>query len=115
MAWSFDGVSFAIFDGGTVFDEWFTTKQVLSIDPSLGGQRRIVDVGGVTYDPLSLMAQTTVQATRDSLVALLGTTGTLVDDDGRTCTALLAAATPVRVITPTSGRYRARLVFEFIE
>jgi hypothetical protein len=115
MAWSFSSTAFDIYDGSSIFDEWFTREQIVTIDPALGGQRRTVDLGGISYQPLSVTAQVTSKATRDALVALLGSSATLTDDDGRSCTALLVAATPIRVMSPTSGRYRAKLTFEFIQ
>lgn len=111
-SWAFDGITFDVAADGAIFDEWFAEKTERTIDPVLGGTTRYVDIGGVTYDPLTLVAQLTSKTTRDSLIAKRGGTGTLTDDDGRSVSALLAEATPVRVKTPTSGYYRATLVFE---
>jgi hypothetical protein len=116
MAWTFDGMTFDIYDGGGTFDEWFTREQLRTVDEPLGGTGpRYVDIGAITTQLLSVTAQTSVKADRDALVAALGTRGELADDDGRSCTAVLVAATPVRVVSTTSGVYRAKLSFEFVQ
>jgi hypothetical protein len=113
--WSFAGISFDIFDGGPIYDEWFGFDLVHTAEVGLGGQQAgPVGVGGVTAQLLSVTAQTSVRATRDSLVALFGRAGALLSDDGRSCTALLVGATPVRVVSTTSGVYRAKLTFRYI-
>jgi hypothetical protein len=113
--WSFDGALFAVASDGAMMPEWFTAKIETSVDVVAGSASKVyVDIGGVSREPLSLMAQFTATASRDTLEAKLGTTGTLSDDDGRSCQAILVAASPVRVVKRGSGFYRLAVQFVWV-
>jgi len=116
MSWTFAGVSFGVVSDGPIEPEWFAARVERSVDAVAGSSssKIYVDIGATVREPLGLVAQLTSTASRDALEALLGSTGTLADDDGRSCTALLAAATPVRVKKKTSGIYRLAVEFEWV-
>lgn len=106
-------MSFAVV-AETFDQEWFAARVERSVDLVAGGSTRYVDIGAISYEPLSLVAQFTDSAVRTSLQGLLGASGTLADDDGRTATARLVGATPIRVKKRASGIYRLALEFEFV-
>lgn len=112
--WAFRSTSFAVVMDGPVFDEWFQSKTEHTVDAVLGGSVRYVDIGGDAVQPLSLVMQFTSTGTRTTMQGFRGTTGTLTDDNGRTCTALLSDLTPVRVKSATSGVYRLAATFEYV-
>jgi hypothetical protein len=114
MAWSFAGVSFAVVSEGPIEVEWFRRRVATTVDPIVGSSSSYVDIGATTRDPMTVTAQVTATATRDSLEGLIGQSGTLTDDASRSCTALLVEATPVRVKNATSGIYRVQLTFVFV-
>jgi hypothetical protein len=113
--WAFDGAPFAVASDGAFLPEWFTAKIETSVDVVAGSTSKVyVDIGGVSREPLSIMAQFTATASRDALEAKLGATGTLSDDDGRSCQAILVAASPVRVVKRASGFYRLAVQFVWV-
>ena len=112
--WAFNGTSFAVVMDSPIFDEWFESKTDHVVDVVLGGTQRYVDIGGVSVQPMTVIMQFTSTATRTTMQGYRGVTGTLTDDNGRTCTALLADATPIRVRSATSGIYRLSATFEYI-
>ena len=114
MSWTFSGVTFEVVTDGPFDQEWFAPKIERTVDLVAGGTTRYVDIGAVDYEPLSLVAQFTDGAVRTSLQALLGLSGTLADDDGRTATAILTGATPIRVVKRASGLYRLAVEFELV-
>lgn len=115
MSWSFAGVTFAVVSDGAIEAEWFAARVNRAVDAVLGGQRVYVDIGATIREPLDVVAQVTSKATRTSLEALLGSSGTLSDDDGRSATVRLVSATPIRVVKRDSGIYRLAMTFEFVQ
>lgn len=115
--WQFNGISFDVAADSPIFDEWFTTSVEKSIDGVLESSRRYVDIGAITFDDLTLVAQWAYSdaADRADMIDLVGTTATLEDDTTRSCTALLASATPIRVMKSSQGVVRATLVFVMVE
>lgn len=114
MSYSFRGTTFAVVMENMVVDEWFAAQTQRTIDPVLAGTVRYVDIGGVAIPPMSLVMQFRNTTDRTTMQGYRGSTGTLIDDNGRSCTALLADFTPVRVKTVSSGYYRLAVVFEFV-
>lgn len=114
MPWTFKGQDFAVAADNPIFDEWFASKTERTIDVVLGGTLRYVDIGGVSIEPLQLIAQFDDAADRTVLKGYRGTVGLLEDDDGRSCQALLADVTDVRVIRPSSGVVRLNVTFEYV-
>lgn len=100
---------------GPIFDEWFKVTINRTIDEVLGATAlRYVDIGGISVPSLSIVGQVALAADRAVLHTYRGTVGTLEDDDGRSCQALLAETVDIRVKSPTSGYVRIALVFEYV-
>jgi hypothetical protein len=117
MPWSFRGQSFAVAADNPIFDEWFASKTERTIDVVLtagGTPRRYVDIGGVSVQPLAFVMQFDDPADRTTMKGYRGTVGTLADDDGRTCQALLTDVVDIRVIAPDSGVARLGVTFEYL-
>ena len=113
--WTFDAISFSPLLGGQyTYDAWFTKKVIVTIDPALGGVNRTVDKGGISYEPLSFVAETFTALNYAALPNLLGEEATLEDGNGHSCIALLTEATPLTVVSPTSGAYQIRMTFEYL-
>ena len=119
-SWAFKGQSFDLVADGPIFDEWFAGKTQRTIDEVLfggGPLRRYVDIGGVAIQPFSGVAQwkgSGASAARTVLRGYRGSVGTLSDDDGRSCQALLADTVDIRVKSPSSGYVRLAVTFEYV-
>lgn len=117
MPWSFRGQAFAVAADNPIFEEWFATETQRTIDHVLtggGAPRRYVDLGAARVQPLALVMQFDAAADRTTMKGYRGTVGTLEDDDGRTCQALLADVVDIRVIRPDSGVVRLGATFEYV-
>lgn len=114
MSWAFAGLPFAVVSEGATEPEWFEARVERTVDAVAGASAPIiyVDIGATTYAPLKIVAQFTDDAARAALEALLGQSGTLADDDGRSCSARMVGAAPIRVKRRASGVYRLALEFE---
>jgi hypothetical protein len=119
-SWSFQGQTFDVVADSPIFEEWFASKTERTIDVVLSGSgtpRRYVDIGGVAIQPLTFIMQfkgAGAIADRTTMKGYRGTVGTLEDDDGRTCQALLADVVDIRVIRPDSGYVRLGVTFEYV-
>ena len=116
-SWSFKGQSFDLAEASPIFEEWFASKTNRTIDPVLGGSLRYVDIGGDDVSPFAGVAQwkgAGAAAARTVLKGYRRTTGTLIDDDGRSCQALLADIVDIRVKSPSSGYVRLGVTFEYV-
>lgn len=120
MSWSFRGQSFDVVADDIVFDEWFQVKTNHTVDDVLSGggaPLRYVDIAGESAQPLTFVAQwkgTNAITDRTTLRGYRGTVGTLADDDGRSCQALLADTVAIRVKSPSSGYTRLGVTFVYV-
>lgn len=116
--WRFKGLEFDFTADNPIFDEWFPAKTNRTVDPVLGTTlTRYVHIGGTDIAPYSGVAQwdgAGAAADRTTMKGYRMTVGLLEDDAGRSCQALLADCTDVRVKTPTSGYVRLAVAFEFV-
>lgn len=119
-SWAFKGQSFDLAADGPIFDEWFASKTLHTVDEVLTGggtPRRYVDIGGVSVQPFTGVAQWKgggAVAARTVLKGYRGLIGTLTDDDGRTCQALLADTVDIRVKATNSGYVRLGVTFVYV-
>ena len=87
--WSFSGVTFVRVLSGDADPRWFVNQTLTAVDAVLGGTQRYVDIGGRDVGPITLRAMTDSTADRDSLIAKIGTSGTLTAASGDAGTAIL--------------------------
>lgn len=108
-SWTFAGLSLPRLVDGDTWATWFTEDTIMAIDAILGSDERITDVGGVTYQPLSIRAAFETPAARDALRAKRGQTHTLASIEGNSRRATLKTFAP---IATKHGLYYADLTFE---
>jgi hypothetical protein len=109
--WTFDGVSFRVKSADS-YDPWFSRSVEYTLDRVLGGTSTYLDIGGFVFAPLTIMAQFASEATRDAMLAKVGTTGTISNDapSARSGTATLVRAT--RQDGPSGQAFYLECMFE---
>jgi len=117
-SWAFKGQSFDIVADSPIFEEWFAFKTLVTVDPILGtAGLRYVHVGATDIPPQSFVMQwkgTGAIAARTTMRGYRALIGTLSDDDGRSCQALLSDCVDIRVIRPSSGYVRLGATFIYV-
>lgn len=117
-SWSFKGQSFDIVADSPIFDEWFAAKTLTTVDPVLGTTGlRYVHIGATDIQPLAFVMQWKgmgAVASRTTMKGYRMLIGTLTDDDGRSCQALLADCVDIRVKSPSSGYVRLGATFIYV-
>lgn len=110
LIYSFGGVSFA--RGGFSYGDagWPTREAVRVIDDVLDSSTPYRDFGGTHIQPFAVTAAFDSRAARDSVVAKVGTTGTLSKSStGQGVTVMLTSASEVLLAAGLPG---AALTFE---
>jgi hypothetical protein len=105
--WTFRSLTFRRLLTGTDDARWFAASVTTSIDLIATTDVRIIDIGGVSREPLAFIALMDDSADANSLAAMLGTSGTLTSPAGQTTTALLVQADRL-VADGATFRVRAR-------
>jgi hypothetical protein len=110
--WSFDGVSFRV-KSADERDPWFSPSYEYTLDRVLGGSQSYLDLGAVNYTQLAFRAQFTSEATRDAMIAKLGTTGTISNDSPAARSASATLLKTARVDTPSPSAWYLDCMFEY--
>ena len=90
--WTWRGISFSRAVGSDTDSRWFLQETQRTVDVVAGGTTRIVDIGGVAIDPLTLTIGLDSEGTAATLASLRGQTGVLINVGGQSATALLVRA-----------------------
>lgn len=117
-SWSFKGQSFDIVADSPIFEEWFASKTITTVDLVLGtAGLRYVHIGATDIPPQSFVMQwkgAGAVASRTTMKGYRSLIGLLEDDDGRSCQALLSDCVDIRVLSPSSGYVRLGTTFIYV-
>jgi hypothetical protein len=93
--YTYAGVDFIRRIDGDDLVPWFYPDSTYTKDVVLGGAQAYIDLGASIYPPLTFRGSCLSSANRATLIAALGTTGTLSNTRGHSATVTLLKATPV--------------------